>query len=72
MPRPTSVASWPTPKRSTRPTDVRGAGALMAVDPLVETFGPFLIPVVVFVLGVAGYGMLWLLSRWGVLPADQR
>ncbi|MEF8908246.1 MAG: hypothetical protein V5A13_10325 [Haloarculaceae archaeon] len=44
----------------------------MTVDPLVEAFGPFLIPVVVFVLGVAGYGMLWLLSRWEVLPADRK
>ncbi len=44
----------------------------MAADSLVETFGPFLIPVVVFVLGVAGYGVLWLLSRWGVLPTDEQ
>jgi hypothetical protein len=42
----------------------------MAVDPLVETFGPFLIPAVVFVLGVVGYALLWLLSQRGVLSAD--
>jgi hypothetical protein len=42
----------------------------MAVDAVFETFGPFLIPAVVFVLGVVGYGLLWLLSRRGVLPAD--
>lgn len=44
----------------------------MAVDPLVETFGPFLIPAVVFVLGIAGYGVLWLLSRRGLLPARRK
>jgi hypothetical protein len=38
--------------------------------PLVETFGPFLIPVVVFVLGALGYGVLYLCSRWGLLPGD--
>jgi hypothetical protein len=43
----------------------------MAVSSVIETFGPFLIPVVVFVLGAAGYGVLWLLSRWGVLPAGE-
>ncbi|WP_268893112.1 hypothetical protein [Salinirussus salinus] len=42
----------------------------MVAGQVVETFGPFLIPVVVFVLGVAGYGLLWLLSRWGVLRGD--
>ena len=42
----------------------------MAVASLVETFGPFLVPVVVFVLGAAGYGLLWLLSRWEILPTD--
>jgi hypothetical protein len=40
----------------------------MVAGQVVETFGPFLIPVVVFVLG--GYGLLWLLSRWGVLRGD--
>jgi hypothetical protein len=40
----------------------------MAVDAVVETFGPFLIAVAVFALGVAGYAVLWLLTRRGVLP----
>jgi len=39
----------------------------MTAGALVETFGPFLIPVVVFVLGAAGYGSL---SRRGLLPTD--
>jgi hypothetical protein len=38
---------------------------------LVETFGPFLIPVVVFVLGVVGYAVLWLLARRGVFGPDR-
>lgn len=33
------------------------------VDALARTFGPFLIPVVVFVVGVVGYLLLYLLSR---------
>jgi len=40
----------------------------MVVDAAVDTFGPFLIPMVVFVVGVAGYAILWLLTQWGVLP----
>ncbi|MFB6297809.1 MAG: hypothetical protein ABEH56_04750 [Salinirussus sp.] len=43
----------------------------MVVDAVVETFGPFLIPVVVFVVGGIGYGVLWLLTRWGVLPSRE-
>ncbi len=30
---------------------------------LVDAFGPFLIPVVVFALGLIGYGLLLLLTR---------
>jgi len=40
----------------------------MAVDALVETFGPFLIPATVFVVGAVGYGLLILLTRYGLLP----
>ena len=40
----------------------------MVVDTLVETFGPFLIPVTMFVVGVVGYGILILLTRYGFLP----
>jgi hypothetical protein len=40
----------------------------MVVDTLVGTFGPFLIPATMFVLGVVGYGILILLTRYGVLP----
>jgi hypothetical protein len=36
----------------------------------VETFGPFLIPVAVFVFGIVGYAVLWLLSEWGLLPRE--
>ena len=34
------------------------------VDALFRTFGPFVIPATVFVLGLIGYGILFLLSRW--------
>jgi hypothetical protein len=40
----------------------------MVVDTLVETFGPFLIPATVFVVGVVGYGILIALTRYGLLP----
>lgn len=40
----------------------------MVVDTLVETFGPFLIPATMFVVGVVGYGILIALTRYGVLP----
>jgi hypothetical protein len=40
----------------------------MVVDTLVETFGPFLIPATMFVVGVVGYGILIVLTRYGVLP----
>ncbi|WP_225334075.1 hypothetical protein [Halomicrobium urmianum] len=32
---------------------------------LVETFGPFLIPATLFVVGVVGYAVLWLLTGRG-------
>jgi hypothetical protein len=34
------------------------------VDTLFRTFGPFVIPATVFVLGLIGYGVLFALSRW--------
>jgi len=33
------------------------------VETLVGTFGPFLIPVVVFAVGALGYGLLFVLNR---------
>ncbi len=32
-----------------------------------ETFGPFLIPVVVFAVGVLAYVLLWMLTQAGYL-----
>jgi hypothetical protein len=40
----------------------------MVVDTLVETFGPFLIPATIFIVGVIGYGFLIVLTRYGLLP----
>jgi len=40
------------------------------LDALVETAGPFLIPVVLFVAGAAGYLLLLVLSRQGLLSRD--
>ena len=34
------------------------------VDTLFRTFGPFVIPATVFVIGLAGYGLLFVLNRW--------
>ena len=39
----------------------------MVIDTLVETFGPFLIPAAIFAIGVVGYGILILLTRYGLL-----
>jgi hypothetical protein len=39
----------------------------MLLDPVVEALGPFLIPAVLFGLGVVGYGVLFVLQRLGVL-----
>ncbi len=36
---------------------------LSVLDTLVDTFGPFLIPVAVFAAGLVGYGVLFALSR---------
>ena len=40
------------------------------IDPIVDTFGPFLIPVVIFVLGLVGYLVLLVLTRRGILGGD--
>lgn len=37
------------------------------LDGLVNTFGPFLIPVILFAVGLVGYGVLVWLGRAGVL-----
>jgi len=34
-----------------------------ALDLLISTFGPFLIPATLFVLGAIGYLFLWLVTR---------
>lgn len=39
----------------------------MAIESIIELFGPFLIPVVVFAVGVVGYTVLVFLSRQGWL-----
>lgn len=39
----------------------------MPLDTLVSATGPFLIPVVIFVLGLIGYVLLFVLTKWGVL-----
>jgi hypothetical protein len=44
----------------------------MVVDALVEAFGPFLIPALLFVVGVVGYIILVALTRYGVLPGRAR
>ncbi|WP_336327529.1 hypothetical protein [Halovenus sp. HT40] len=36
----------------------------------VETVGPFLIPIVIFILGLIGYLVLFVLTRWGILGDD--
>jgi hypothetical protein len=44
----------------------------MVVDTIVQTFGPFLIPAVLFVVGVVGYAVLILMTRYGLLPGVDR
>ncbi len=38
--------------------------------PLVEAFGPFLIPAAIFAVGVTAYGLLVVLGQRGLLPWD--
>jgi hypothetical protein len=38
-----------------------------ALDALVNTFGPFVIPVLLFAVGAVGYAVLLVLGRWGLL-----
>jgi hypothetical protein len=40
------------------------------IDTIVTTFGPFLIPVAIFVIGVVGYLILLVLTRRGILGSD--
>jgi len=35
---------------------------MQGLSVLVDTFGPFLIPATLFVVGVAGYAILWVLT----------
>jgi hypothetical protein len=37
--------------------------SLGVIDLLVDTFGPFLIPVAIFAAGLLGYGLLFALSK---------
>jgi hypothetical protein len=37
---------------------------------VVETAGPFLIPVLLFGVGLLGYLLLFVLTRWGVLGEE--
>lgn len=39
-------------------------GLAALVEALVRTFGPFVIPATVFVIGLAGYGFLFVLNHW--------
>ncbi|HET7324771.1 MAG TPA: hypothetical protein VFJ06_10595 [Halococcus sp.] len=34
------------------------------VEALFRTFGPFVIPATIFVVGLIGYGILFLFNRW--------
>jgi len=36
--------------------------SMQVVADIVQTFGPFLIPATLFVVGIAGYAMLWVLT----------
>lgn len=48
-----------------------GAVVNDALGTLLRTFGPFVIPVALFVLGLVGYGVLVLLGRAGVIETDE-
>lgn len=43
-------------------------GLVTAFEALIEvlfrTFGPFVIPATIFVVGLVGYGILFLFNRW--------
>jgi hypothetical protein len=45
-----------------------GTGIL---DAIYATFGPFLVPAVIFVVGLVGYALLLLLTRAGVLDGGR-
>jgi hypothetical protein len=40
------------------------------LDAIVDAFGPFLVPVVIFCVGAVGYVLLLVLSRRGILGED--
>jgi hypothetical protein len=42
-----------------------------ALEALLRTFGPFVIPVALFVAGLVGYGILVALGRAGIVGADE-
>jgi hypothetical protein len=44
----------------------------MVVDALLGVFGPFLIPALIFAVGVVGYLVLVALTRYGILPGRAR
>ncbi|WP_435078772.1 hypothetical protein [Halococcus sp. AFM35] len=39
-------------------------GLAALVEALVRTFGPFVIPATIFLVGLVGYGLLFLLNHW--------
>ncbi|MEF8938182.1 MAG: hypothetical protein V5A32_09550 [Halovenus sp.] len=40
------------------------------IESVVDTFGPFLIPVVIFGIGLVGYLILFVLTRRGILGGE--
>jgi len=51
------------PAPTTLPTVPVSPAVSRVLEPLIETFGPFLIPVALFVLGAVGYLLLLALDR---------
>lgn len=43
-----------------------------ALEALLRTFGPFVIPVALFVAGLVGYAVLVALGRAGIVNADEQ
>ncbi|QCJ48120.1 hypothetical protein [Haloprofundus sp. MHR1] len=42
------------------------------VDALISTFGPFVVPVLIFAVGTVGYLILVALGRAGLVSGDER
>lgn len=40
------------------------AAAETLIEALFRTFGPFVIPAAIFLVGLVGYGVLFVLNRW--------